>query len=104
MGRDVDPWQEARLAWERLAAWSRHALGRAARQEDGDRALTALADLGLVRRQLDAAEFEGVRSARGHGRSWSEIAVRLGVARQSAWERWRDVDEYPPSRSQSESP
>jgi hypothetical protein len=61
--------------------------------DDGQRALKALTDLGLVRRLLDQAEFEAVRTARKHGKSWSEIAVRLGVTRQSAWERWRDVDD-----------
>jgi hypothetical protein len=61
--------------------------------DDGERALKALADLGLVRRLLDLAEFEAVRTARKHGKSWSEIAIRLGVTRQSAWERWRDVDD-----------
>lgn len=93
MGGDVDPWQEARSAWERLTAWGRQVAGR---PDEGDRALTALADLGQVRRTLDSAEFEAVRSARRHGRSWSEIAVRLGVTRQSAWERWRDVDDDTP--------
>jgi hypothetical protein len=53
----------------------------------------ALADIGLVRRLLDQAEFEAVRAARRQRKSWSEIAIRLGVTRQSAWERWRDVDD-----------
>jgi hypothetical protein len=69
--------------------------------DDGDHALTALADIGVVRRLLDQVEFEAVRTARKHGRSWSEIAIRLGVTRQSAWERWRDVDDAaaaPPHR------
>jgi hypothetical protein len=48
-----------------------------------------------VRRLLDQAEFEAVRAARKHGKPWSEIAIRLGVTRQSAWERWRDIDETP---------
>ncbi|MTD55789.1 PASTA domain-containing protein [Amycolatopsis pithecellobii] len=81
-----DPWLEAQQAWRRLAGIR----GTAA---DGEGALSALSDLGLVRRLVDQAEFEAVRTARTHGKSWSEIAVRLGVARQSAWERWRDVDE-----------
>jgi hypothetical protein len=83
-----DPWAEGRQAWSRLSEWI---------QFDGDvrggDALRALGDVGSVRRLLDRAEFEAVRSARQQGRSWSEIAVRLGVTRQSAWERWRDVDE-----------
>lgn len=78
-----DSWAEGRRAWSRLSEWIRL---------DGD-ALQALEDVGLVRRLLDRAEFEAVRNARREGRSWSEIAVRLGVTRQSAWERWRDVDD-----------
>jgi transcriptional regulator with XRE-family HTH domain len=62
---------------------------------DGDSALDALADVGLVRRLLDQAELVAVRTARRHGMSWAEIATRLGVTRQSAWERWRDLDEDP---------
>lgn len=65
--------------------------------------MTALADVGVVRRLLDQAEFEAVRTARRQGRSWSEIAIRLGVTRQSAWERWRDVDDAvaPPPTGQA---
>ena len=60
--------------------------------DDGDQALDALGDVGLVRRLLDQAELVAVRTARRHGKSWAEIATRLGVTRQSAWERWRDLD------------
>lgn len=63
--------------------------------DGGDGALTALADIGLLRRQLEQAELDAVRTARRRGKSWTEIAVRLGVTRQSAWERWRDLDETP---------
>jgi len=59
--------------------------------------LTALADIGVLRRLLDQVEFEAVRAARRQGRSWSEIAIRLGVTRQSAWERLRDVDDAVPT-------
>lgn len=82
-----DPWVEGREAWRRLSEWIQ------SNARDGDDALRALGDVGLARRLLDQAEFEAVRDARRRGRSWSEIAVRLGVTRQSAWERWRDVDE-----------
>jgi hypothetical protein len=93
MSEDARPWQAAREAWDRLEAWCRNPQVFAASPDEGDDALTALADGGLVRRLLDQIEFEAVRSARKHGRSWAEIAVRLGVTRQSAWERWRDVDD-----------
>jgi PASTA domain len=84
-----DPWPEGQEAWGRLAGWYR--------APGGDVALTALADIGVLRRLLDQVEFEAVRAARKQGRSWSEIAIRLGVTRQSAWERLRDVDDAAPT-------
>ena len=60
---------------------------------DGDAALDALSDIGALRRLLDQAELAAVRAARGRAKSWAEIATRLGVTRQSAWERWRDLDD-----------
>jgi PASTA domain len=47
----------------------------------------------MVRRLLDQAELVAVKTARGHGKSWAEVATKLGVTRQSAWERWRDLDD-----------
>jgi hypothetical protein len=82
-----DPWPEGQEAWGRLAGWYQEA------PPGGDIALTALTDIGVLRRLLDQVEFEAVRAARKQGRSWSEIAIRLGVTRQSAWERLRDVDD-----------
>jgi transposase-like protein len=58
--------------------------------------LALLSDVGVVRRMLDQAELAAVRAARLHGKSWAEIATHLGVTRQSAWERWRDLDDAPP--------
>jgi beta-lactam-binding protein with PASTA domain len=48
---------------------------------------------------LDQAELAAVRSARAHRKSWAEIATHLGVTRQSAWERWRDLDDSPEPES-----
>ncbi|HEV2342874.1 MAG TPA: PASTA domain-containing protein [Actinocrinis sp.] len=94
MDRDRGPWQHERQAWFRLEGWYRYTPPPEPEElSDGDRALQALEDSGLVRRMLDQVEFEAVRTARREGRSWAEIAVRLGVTRQSAWERWRDIDE-----------
>jgi PASTA domain len=98
MGKGKGPWQDGRRAWERLNGW--HQDGpRAApgHPDDGDGALDALADVGFVRHLLDQAELVAVRTARRHGKSWAEIAVKLGVTRQSAWERWRDLDDAPDS-------
>jgi PASTA domain len=97
MSKGRSPWQGGRRAWERLDGW--HQDGPRAtpgHPDDGDGALEALADVGLVRHLLDQAELVAVRTARRHGKSWAEIAVKLGVTRQSAWERWRDLDETSP--------
>src|ERR1700722_8788046 len=83
-----DAWDQARQAWRRLAASSEWA------SEDDD-GLAALSDIGVVRRMLDQAELAAVRTARRHDKSWAEIATKLGVTRQSAWERWRDLDDVP---------
>jgi DNA invertase Pin-like site-specific DNA recombinase len=83
-----DAWREARAAWERLAV----------PPASGEGALDALSDIGVVRRSLDQAELEAVRAARRDRKSWAEIATRLGVSRQSAWERWKDLDDEPSRR------
>jgi PASTA domain len=106
MSKDRGPWQLGRRAWERLDGW--HLDGRSisssgrgpgrsndGHADDGDGALAALADVGFVRHLLDQAELVAVRTARRHGKSWAEIATKLGVTRQSAWERWRELDEAP---------
>lgn len=103
MREDMGRWQESGRAWERLAGWHQNTTPHTSDPpDDGERALNALADIGLVRRMLDQVEFEAVRDGRRNGKSWAEIALRLGVARQSAWERWRDVDE--PEKPQSAEP
>ena len=93
-----DPWPEGRDAWNRLDGWD-HAgpVGEAAGSSAGDAALDALSDLGVVRRLLDQTELAAVRAARANRKSWAEIATRLGMTRQSAWERWRDLDGDEPS-------
>jgi hypothetical protein len=92
------PWPEGRRAWERLEHW-RDRRGRAGDADLGNAALDALSDVGTLRRLLDQAELTAVRTARGQRRSWAEIATRLGVTRQSAWEKWRDLDEDRPERT-----
>jgi hypothetical protein len=92
MSKDRGPWQLGRRAWERLDGWHLDGPGH---PTDGDGALAALADVGFVRHLLDQAELVAVRTARRHGKSWAEIATKLGVTRQSAWERWRELDEAP---------
>jgi hypothetical protein len=94
MGKRRGPRQDGRRAWERLHGW--HQDGRGAtpgHPDDGDAAVQALTDIGFVRRLLEQAELVAVRPARRHGKSWAEIATQLGVTRQSAWQRWRDLDD-----------
>ena len=94
MGKGKSPWMDGRRAWSRLKGWHQDTPSAVpGHPDDGESALNALADVGQVRRLLDQAELVAVRTARRHGKSWAEIATRLGVARQSAWERWRDLDE-----------
>ncbi len=81
-------WGDGRRAWKRLFRW--HAGDAATRGAAG--ALDALTDIGTIRRLLDEAELSAVRAARRRDFSWAEIATRLGVTRQSAWEKWRDLD------------
>ncbi|MGO9069606.1 PASTA domain-containing protein [Mycobacterium sp.] len=81
-----DGWEQARQAWRQLAAGGK-------RPSEDDDGLASLSDIGVVRRMLDQAELTAVRTARLHGKSWAEIATHLGVTRQSAWERWRDLDD-----------
>jgi PASTA domain len=90
----LDPWRDGLEAWKRLAR----------RPRSGEEALGALSDVGLVRRLLDQAELEAVRAARRDRRSWAEIATRLGVSRQSAWERWRELDDEPAAPGARRSP
>jgi transposase-like protein len=80
-------WPEGFDAWKRLRGWHERS------SADGGAALEALSDIGVVRRLLDQAELAAVRAARGNAKTWAEIATRLGVTRQSAWERWRDLDD-----------
>jgi PASTA domain-containing protein len=103
MNEPRGPWNEGQQVWSRLENWYQDALMPLPDEpESGLRALRALEDSGLVRRLLDQVEFEAVRAARRSGKSWAEIAVKLGVTRQSAWERWRDVDE--PASERPEEP
>ncbi len=94
MGKGRGAWDEGGRAWQRLTGWD-HGTPKehGHHAEAGDDALDALSDVGLLRRLLDQAELGAVRVARHGGKSWAEIATRLGVTRQSAWERWRDLDD-----------
>jgi hypothetical protein len=105
MAKGWTPWRDGRRAWGRLEAWGPgEPVARSGHEADGEGALRALADIGLVRRLLDQAELVAVRTSRRHGKSWAEIATKLGVTRQSAWERWRDLDETGPAATELLTP
>lgn len=93
MSKGRSPWQDGRRAWQRLNGWHQdNPSATPGHPDDGASALAALEDIGRVRHLLDQAELVAVRTARRHDKSWAEIATKLGVTRQSAWERWRDLD------------
>jgi len=48
----------------------------------------ALADMTGLAAELDEAVTQAVTGLRNIGYSWAEIAVRLGVTRQAAQQRW----------------
>jgi hypothetical protein len=50
-----------------------------------------------VRAKIDSNELQTVRQAREAGITWTEIATALGVSRQAAWERLREMDPSPAS-------
>jgi transposase-like protein len=88
-------WRAAHVAWKKLGVWlNDRVTGPGSRDREPD-PLAALGHVGTVRRMLDEVELRAVRSARLRGKSWAEIATRLGVTRQSAWEKWRDLDGSP---------
>ena len=58
--------------------------------------VTTLMAIQQVRKTCDHSELATVKYARKAGLSWTEIATALGVTRQSAWERWHEIDETLP--------
>ncbi|MQY29349.1 PASTA domain-containing protein [Nocardia aurantia] len=83
---DSNRWSDGNAAWKRLIA-------RRTGPSTGAEALAALDEVVTVRRALDQMELQAVRAAREYGQSWTEVATYLGVTRQSAWERWHDLDQ-----------
>jgi hypothetical protein len=102
MSKGRNQWREGRRAWDRLDGWHQESPeAEPGHPDDGDSALQALDDIGRIRHLLDQAELVAVRAARRHTKSWAEIATKLGVTRQSAWERWRDLDDATPAPAES---
>jgi uncharacterized NAD(P)/FAD-binding protein YdhS len=65
-----------------------------------------LAELVELQRELEAAIRDAVRAIRQEGFSWTDIADGLGVAKQTAWERFAAGGEAlaPPADSASGQP
>jgi hypothetical protein len=55
--------------------------------------LLTLRSVQEIRNKCNQTELRTVREARKAGLSWTEISESLGVTRQSAWERWHELDE-----------
>lgn len=60
---------------------------------------TTLTAIQQVRQACDLTELRTVRYARRAGLSWAEIATALGVTRQTARERWHEIDETLPKNA-----
>ena len=50
--------------------------------------IDAISDMTRLADDLDQAIRDAITGLRGHGYSWADIGTRLGITRQSAWERW----------------
>ena len=69
------------------AAFARRVIAAYARRVAiGD--VEALATMTALSADLDAAITQAVVGLRQHGYSWAEIALRLGITKQAAHQRW----------------
>jgi len=50
--------------------------------------IDAISDMTRLADDLDRAIRDAITGLRSHGYSWADIGTRLGITRQSAWERW----------------
>ncbi|HZT65558.1 MAG TPA: hypothetical protein VFA11_07195 [Acidimicrobiales bacterium] len=55
--------------------------------------LEVIALAGTYHRYLAAIEERAVRVSRARGATWQEIADAAGTTRQSAWEKWKAVEQ-----------
>ena len=78
---------------DEYAAFARRVIRAYARRvAAGD--VDALADMTGLAAELDEAITQSVTGLRNIGYSWAEIAVRLGVTRQAAQQRWGRLQGY----------
>jgi hypothetical protein len=74
------------------AAFTRRVIRAHARRiADGD--IEALTHLTGLERELQRAIQTAVEGLRAQGYSWADIALRLGITRQAAHQRWATTDE-----------
>ncbi|MGI8451651.1 MAG: hypothetical protein ACR2MP_31595 [Streptosporangiaceae bacterium] len=50
--------------------------------------IEAIADMAATADQMDTAIHDAITGLRNVGYSWADIALRLGVTRQAAQQRW----------------
>jgi hypothetical protein len=69
------------------------------RVAEGD--IEALPELVEVTEQLDAAITTGITGLRAVGYSWADIALRLGITKQAAHQKWGKPTPPPATPSQA---
>jgi hypothetical protein len=62
------------------------------RSREKSEVLRTLAAIREVRAKVNRSELVTARMARELGLTWTEIAAELGVSRQAAWERLREME------------
>jgi hypothetical protein len=70
------------------AAFTRRILASYGRRIGHTGDVDALADLVALGEDIETAVQHAITALRGHGYSWAEIAIRLGITRQAAQQRW----------------
>lgn len=78
-------------------------LCRRAHGSDQDEPAQALSAVVALRSRLEALEREHVRAMLASGSSWKDVAAVLGITRQAAHRRFRDLPQRPrPSEAKTE--
>jgi hypothetical protein len=70
------------------AAFTRRVLVSYGRRIAAQGDVDGLAELVELGDDIQTAIQDAVTGLRGHGYSWAEIAIRLGITRQAAQQRW----------------
>ena len=50
--------------------------------------IEAVADMATVADEITTAMYDAINGLRTYGYSWADIALRLGITRQAAQQRW----------------